>query len=115
MFSFLGELLCLVAWLIGRVHEALRRVCSIVPALLVTDRAALRKRVNSCDASWLASVARWWGVNPRGDRLLANRLLANGLLANGLLANRLLLTWVAWRSSASLVMASLPSRATHRN
>ena len=105
MFSFLGELLCLVAWLIGRVHEALRRVCSIVPALLVTDRVALRKRVNSCDASWLASVARWWGVNPRGDRLLAN----------GLLANRLLLTWVAWRSSASLVMASLPSRATHRN
>ena len=110
MFSFLGELLCLVTWLIGRVHEALRRAYSVVPALLVTDRGALRGRVNSCDASWLASVARWWGANPPGDRLLAN-----GLLANGLLTNRLLLTWAAWRSSASLVMVSLPSRATHRN
>lgn len=105
MFSFLGELLCLVTWLIGHGHEALRRVCSIVPALLVTDRAALRGRANSCDASWLASVARWWGVSPRGD----------WLLADGLLTNQLLLTRAAGRSSASLAMVSLPSRRTPRN
>ncbi len=101
MFSFLGELLCLVSWLIGRGHEVLRRVCSVVLALLETDRVALRGRVNSCDASWLARVARWWEGFPLGDRLLANRLL-----------------WTraaAWPSSASLATVPLPSQFTRRN
>lgn len=64
MFSFLGELLCCVTWLISRVFVVLYGVFPGVPVPLATHRMALRRRVNSCEFSWPVSVARCWAGSP---------------------------------------------------
>ena len=90
MFPFLGELLRLVAWLIGQSREVLRRVCHRLPVQPVLRGWMLRIRGGSCDSSWLANAARWLAVGPPWEW---------PLIEHG-----------GWRLSASLVTVAFPSR-----
>lgn len=90
MFPFLGELLRLVAWLIGQGRQVLRRVCHRVPARPVTQCWRLRFGADSCDSSWPANAARWLSIGPLWDW----RLNECG----------------GWRLSASAVTVAFPSR-----
>ncbi|MBS0204636.1 MAG: hypothetical protein JSS49_17160 [Planctomycetes bacterium] len=68
MFSFLGELIVLVAWLFQRECRSLSDVMGRVPAGLEMLTVAWLGTINSCNSSWPANAAHRLAIGPPWDR-----------------------------------------------
>lgn len=68
MFSFLGELMALVAWLLQQGRQYLSNVWGTTPAGLELWTISSLGPVNSCNSSWPAKAAHRLAIGPPWDR-----------------------------------------------